>query len=172
MREGILQKGWIRWTSTILVVGMMILIFVFSSQGQEQSEGLSFPIGDKVIESGALDGVKDAVEAGGDTFFHFIQVLVRKLAHVAIYAVLGAGLFVCYESWLGAQKLNWLWSMVIGIVYAATDEWHQSTVPGRTGSMEDVLIDGAGVIVGVLVALLAVWLIWKRKQKKAEEPGN
>ncbi len=167
MEKSILQKNWIRWISTAMVLGIMIAIFVLSAEGKEQTEARSFQYGNKLIESGTLEAAKGKVEESGDTFFHFVQVLVRKAAHVLIYLALGGALFVCYESWLGEQKLNWVWSIVIGIVYAATDEWHQSTVPGRNGSIEDVLLDSGGVIVGVLIIMGIVWLIKRHVRRKA-----
>lgn len=169
MKESILQRSWIRWTSTGIVLAIMIAIFVFSGQGQEQSEGLSFPIGDAVIGSGTLDAVKEKVEESGESFWLFVQRLVRKLAHVVIFMALGGSLLICLESWTGKRKLNGLWSAVIGTLYAASDEWHQSMVPGRSGSVEDTLLDAAGVIAGVLFAALAVWLIKRRMKKKAEK---
>ena len=172
MKESILQKKWIRIVSTGIVLAIMIAIFIFSGQGQEQSEGLSFPIGDAAIETGVFenkvfDGVKESYEEQGEPFWLFVQRLIRKLAHVAIFMALGGALFVCYESWLGEGKLNWIWSIVVGIAYAASDEWHQTMVPGRSGSVEDVLIDAAGIVVGVLAAMLIVWLIKKRVKRKA-----
>lgn len=165
-QSSILQKNWIRWASTGIVLAIMIVIFVFSAEGKEQTENRSFAYGDKIIEAGTLDAVKDTVEETGEDFTHFIQVLVRKTAHVLIYLALGGALFICYESWLGEWKMNWLWSFVIGTVYAASDEWHQTMVPGREGSIEDVLLDAAGVIVGVLVTMGIIKLIKRRVRMK------
>lgn len=50
-------------------------------------------------------------------------------------------------------SLLYIWSIVVGAAYAASDEWHQTMVPSRSGSVEDVLIDAAGIVVGVLVAM-------------------
>lgn len=171
MEKSILQKNWIKWVSTGLVLAIMVAIFVFSSHGQETSEGLSDPFANVVQDTGALDsqvfeGVREQYAENGEDFFQFARRLVRKLAHVAIFMALGGALFVCIESWFGERKLNWVWSSLAGIVYAASDEWHQSMVPGRSGSWEDVGLDAAGVVAGVLVVMLIVWLIKKRKEKK------
>ena len=169
MKESILQKKWIRWVSSGIVLVIMIAIFISSDMKGEQSEGLSYPVGNKVITSGALNGVKSLVEETGEDFSHFVQVLVRKSAHFLAFLLLGGALFVCYESWLGEGKLNWIWSIMVGVVYAASDEWHQTTVPGRSGRMTDVLIDAAGIVVGVLAAMGIVWLIKKRIKKRMIE---
>jgi VanZ like family len=73
------------------------------------------------------------------------DLVLRKLAHAAEFAVLGLLLVRA----LGRPLLSfWL-----GAAYAVTDELHQSLVPGRLGSPLDVAIDAAGVAVGVALAV-------------------
>lgn len=44
-------------------------------------------------------------------------------------------------------------SMMFAILYAISDEWHQSFVPDRIGSVEDVAIDCLGIATaGILLA--------------------
>ena len=73
------------------------------------------------------------------------DLVLRKLAHTAEYAVLGLLLFRALES-------AWT-AFLLGAAYAVTDELHQAFVPGRQGAPLDVAIDAAGVAVGVLLAL-------------------
>jgi len=73
--------------------------------------------------------------------------LLRKAAHVAEYAVLAA-LFrraLKGSSTLSPSALFWA-TVVFCFVYAVSDEWHQSFVPGREPSFWDVLIDTAGAL--------------------------
>jgi VanZ family protein len=44
-----------------------------------------------------------------------------------------------------------MWSGSLAFLYAISDELHQSFVPGRTPSIGDVLIDGCGIILAVLI---------------------
>jgi VanZ family protein len=69
------------------------------------------------------------------------DLLLRKIAHAAEYAVLGALLLRAVGRELPAAA--------IGIAYAATDEAHQAFVPGRHGAALDVLVDAVGVLIGV-----------------------
>jgi len=70
------------------------------------------------------------------------DLVLRKLAHVAEYAVLGA---------LLARALPSLaWAVALGSLYAVTDEVHQAFVPGRVGSPLDWALDTVGVVAGVL----------------------
>ena len=70
------------------------------------------------------------------------DLLLRKLAHVAEYTLLGALLSRALRADLPA--------LAAGIAYAASDELHQHFVPGRRGAPLDVLIDSVGVAIGVL----------------------
>lgn len=70
------------------------------------------------------------------------DLVLRKLAHFAEYAILGA---------LLARAVAALPAWVLGVLYAVSDEVHQSFVAGREGAVRDVAIDAAGVLVGVLV---------------------
>ncbi len=70
------------------------------------------------------------------------DLVLRKLAHVAEYAVLGALLVRA----IGTATL----AFVVGVAYAVSDEVHQLFVAGRQGSPVDVAIDAAGVAVGVV----------------------
>jgi VanZ family protein len=71
------------------------------------------------------------------------DTVLRKIAHVGEYAVLGALLYRAVRREPAA--------IVLGSLYAVTDEVHQSFVAGRHGSPVDWLIDTAGVVVGVLL---------------------
>lgn len=70
------------------------------------------------------------------------DVVLRKLAHLGEYAVLGA---------LLARALPELAALWAGIAYAVGDEVHQLFVAGRHGSLLDVAIDAVGVLAGVLL---------------------
>ena len=49
----------------------------------------------------------------------------------------------------------------MGSAYAATDEFHQLFVPGRSGQMTDVMIDSVGCLIGCLVTCLILHLVRK-----------
>ncbi len=72
------------------------------------------------------------------------DLLLRKLAHMAEYAVLGLLLMRALR--------NAPVALVLGVAYAATDEIHQHFVGGRHGAPLDVAIDTIGVALGVFSA--------------------
>ena len=69
------------------------------------------------------------------------DLVLRKLAHMAEYAVLAALLWRA----LGAYRL----AFALAVAYAATDELHQHFVAGRHAAVRDVVIDAAGAAVGL-----------------------
>jgi VanZ family protein len=83
---------------------------------------------------------------------------VRKIAHVAEYAVLA---FLLWRAWRKPVKRDprsWRWSeaafaLSVATLYSASDEIHQAFVPTRQGRTADVLIDSAGAALG----LMLVW---------------
>jgi VanZ family protein len=80
------------------------------------------------------------------------STLVSKLAHVTEYAILG-WLIQWARGGRNRQRVGWL-SWLIAVLYAVTDEYHQSFTPGRTPAVTDVIIDSLGAAIGVG---LAVW---------------
>jgi VanZ family protein len=71
------------------------------------------------------------------------DLALRKLAHAAEYAVLGA--LLVRATGRGGVAL------AVGTLYAVSDELHQALVPGRMGSPVDVGIDALGVACGVFL---------------------
>ncbi len=82
---------------------------------------------------------------------------VRKCAHVAEYGILG---LLSWRALIGptnGELRSWSWriagyAVAIVLLYAATDEFHQTFVPDRQGSVIDVLLDtsGGAVALGLL----------------------
>jgi VanZ family protein len=101
---------------------------------------------------------------------HFLNFLVRKLAHFTEYAVFAQLLYV---SLLGAGELEWrprtaLWSAVIVGAYSLTDEFHQLFVPNRTASVVDCAIDTTGAILGLVVVYFVTRLFQANKTRTEE----
>jgi VanZ like family len=72
------------------------------------------------------------------------DLVLRKLAHGAEYAVLGVLLLRA----IGRPGT----AFALATLYAATDEIHQAFVPGRQASPVDLAIDAAGAAVGIALA--------------------
>ena len=69
--------------------------------------------------------------------------VLRKCAHVTEYAILG---FLLLRA-IGREVP----ALLLGVLYAASDELHQHFVHGRHASPIDVLIDSVGLLIGIFV---------------------
>ena len=75
-----------------------------------------------------------------------------KLAHFIEYYFFG--ILIC--RWLLNKKNHFVrryalfMTMLIGMCYGVSDEWHQSFIPGRVASIWDVLFDAVGIAAAVL----------------------
>ena len=108
-------------------------------------------------------------------FIESLETAVRKSAHFIIYTALGfcAANTVRYVT--GRKKRVFLISLIWGSFYGVTDEFHQYFVPGRACMWQDWLIDTAGVLCGIVMALLIVRgieIIERRYNKKKNRRKN
>jgi VanZ family protein len=80
-----------------------------------------------------------------------IHAVFRKLGHFTEYFVLGGLLWRALRSQDAARTRarRLVLSLAITVIYAVSDEWHQSLVPSRTASVIDVLIDTIGGLCGI-----------------------
>ena len=94
-----------------------------------------------------------------------VHMTVRKLAHFTEYAILG---FLAARAFRTSPRPairdRWfLISATIVVTYALIDEYHQTFVPSRTGSIYDSLIDMAGGLTALLV------IRWRTQMSAPEE---
>lgn len=94
-----------------------------------------------------------------------IQLTLRKTGHVTEYAILALLLWRARRRPVAGDRRPWDWreagiALALTVLFAISDEWHQSFVPSREGSVRDVLIDTAGASAG----LLGFW--WRGKQRR------
>ncbi len=126
------------------------LVFLFSSGGfsQERTGHFLRPL---------LEWIFGAIP---DERFAAIQFLVRKTAHLAAYATLSALWFRALRGPRAGWKPSWaLWALLVGLLVALGDEFHQSYVPSRGGNPWDVLLDSFG-------ALLAQAAIYRSARRR------
>jgi VanZ family protein len=88
--------------------------------------------------------------------------ILRKLAHLTVFAVLTVLLCRAFRLHVARPTYAWLLAMCVAALYACSDEWHQTFVPGREGTVRDVVIDSLGVV--------GVWVLASRTGIKAMLP--
>ena len=87
-----------------------------------------------------------------------------KVAHFGAYGVLGAAL--AYGG--AATRVGMLPLIAAGSLYGASDEVHQSFVPGRSPDPMDWIADTLGTLAGVL----ALHRYFARRRARAERGGT
>ena len=82
--------------------------------------------------------------------------LLRKTGHLTEYAILGMLLWRAWAQPKPGSRQPWQWktalfALTFAAAYAAGDEFHQSFVPSRGASVQDVIIDACGAFLGLMV---------------------
>ncbi len=100
-----------------------------------------------------------------DADVNYVVFLVRKCAHLSEYAVLTMLVWRARRKQLQIAAHSWSWpaaieALWVAVLYAATDEFHQTFVPSREGCLRDVIIDSSGAAAG----LIFLWLVgrWRK----------
>lgn len=122
----------------------------FSSQDSAASNTLSKELLYKIMEFFQIEITAGSVKQG--------NFLIRKTAHFLLYFILGMGLTTTLQ--FQRRLPAWLPAFFLGVIFAATDEFHQNFT-GRTAMVKDVVLDSCGVAVGCFVA----WQLFKKLGK-------
>ena len=152
-----------------LSVLFAIMIFCFSARNGEESTEDSYTVG---MEFGRIvhPDFKNWSEEAQLAFAAKVDHPIRKLAHATEYAVFAMLLCGVWLDVRRKRKVSALFAWGTATVYAATDEFHQLFVPGRSGQVKDVLLDSCGAAVGVLILMLVAALIrFIRKKHGTQE---
>lgn len=153
----------------ILTFSVMVLIFFFSSENSSESSHTSANVIRFILKVFVPDfsGLAAAKQA---QMVRSAQHLVRKLAHFSIYTLLG----FCVSFVFGKRKFltrQTLEALLVGFLYAVSDELHQSHVPGRSCEFRDVMIDTSGTLTGILISFAVMFVIHRiigKNKRKAE----
>ena len=138
-------KAFFYW---MLVVVWMGVIFFFSSKTSGSSDQQSYSVIEIINQVFSNVGLKIQLAAENWNF------VIRKLAHMSEYAVLSALLYMAFLSSVLSKKKVTVYSLLVCIIYAVTDEIHQIFIDGRTGKISDVGVDVIGGLIGVTIMFL------------------
>lgn len=109
------------------------------------------------------------VEYPSFTHWHFF---LRKAGHVFGYGLLSILLFRAWRETFPVANhsrwtLRWAGLAVIGTaIVASLDEWHQSFLPSRTGTVNDVILDTCAAIAAQI--LILTWISLSRRNSVRE----
>jgi VanZ family protein len=124
-------------------LGWMALIWVMASDvgSAGHSAGLFVPVMTWLLPRATPDQIA------------LLHTLVRKFGHLTEYAILAS---LWFRGLVGERRLTpapsaWI-ALAVSMTWAVLDEIYQGTVPSRTASAWDVMIDAVGATLAVLAA--------------------
>ncbi|MCQ2507339.1 MAG: VanZ family protein [Dorea sp.] len=145
----------------VLSLCWMLVIFLHSAKPADESQAESLKAGyliGKIFVPGFRQWDPDTQYA----FAKRIDHPVRKCAHATEYAILGILYLLTLSHWPRPQgRFFCLAAWLLASSYAATDEFHQTFVPGRSGQISDVILDSAGCLAGLL-GIYLLQLLWAK----------
>ena len=159
-----MKKNILRIILILLLLGTFYIIFGFSSQDGEKSGSISRRITEKIAT--LIPQIQKENEIEKENIMNTMESIIRKMAHFSIYTAVGLLLMALVSTYNIKEKNRLIITLTTGIIYASSDEIHQSFVPGRSPMITDVVIDTMGVILGILLIILGKKIIKKYRENK------
>lgn len=143
---------------TFLSLSIFYAIFIFylSSQSSPGDPGSIF----NFLRIESLENIFRFIERSDLRFLLYPLYLYYLYPDKVIHAILYAGFgFLLYYTLRNSPspalgKYAFLFTLIIGIAYGASDEFHQSFVLGRTASIWDLAADSTGVLMAQVVMFI------------------
>lgn len=134
---------------TLCTIVTVAYIFFNSSQTADVS----------AVRSGRIVELANAVFAKLGFGAVFTEHLVRKLAHLLEYMLLGFFLMLTLRVYTQRILSFLAWPLFGGLLIPVLDETLQAFRAGRSSELRDVLIDFSGVMIGLCAALLVLLVV-------------
>jgi len=140
------MKRVIAW---ILVILWCVVIFFFSAEDKNSSHQRSQQITEVVEKT-----IEKILEPQNLRIIakRSLEHYVRKSSHVLEYFILTMLIYNALTLSRIRNYKRYILSFIIAISYACFDEMHQAYVPGRGPMVEDVFVDGVGVLMALAVS--------------------
>ena len=119
----------------ILVIIWMTIIFIMSSFNSTESSSQSNFIVDIVANIFHITNTST------------LSIIIRKLAHYTEYLILG----ILVMNLNNNKSKSIYLSIIICLLYAISDDFHQFFVPGRSCQILDIAIDFLGSLTGIFI---------------------
>jgi VanZ family protein len=141
------QKPWIQWIPALLWIGLIVVESIDLLSPKHTGHYL------------ALVLTTFRIHLAQQKILH-LNLMLRKFGHFVGYGILSWFLFRAWRATLRAVSSAWMfrWAALAVLstaLVASADEWHQTTLPSRHGSIKDVLLDSSGAIVAQCLLFFA-----------------
>lgn len=154
---------------TTITILWMVFIFSMSAKNATQSSSISGGFTYNILNT-FFEQFRSIDKTTQNSIVEGLQFIVRKSAHFLAYAILGG---LCFENLSVLDKLSkkktFFIALLISVLYAISDEIHQYFVPGRSARVFDVMIDSAGVCLGICIVIFVLWIARKVMERKRGE---
>lgn len=145
-----------RWILYILLGLIVFFIWDNSMQNGGSSDGLSLIFAEKLATI--------VHNLGFHTNIWTLNRIVRKLAHLTEFTILGGVLYTILRRYITYGTA--IKTIGLGMLIAGLDEFIQLFSPGRSSQASDILIDTVGVVIGILVVKLVHYIRYKQSTFK------
>ena len=147
----------------ILSIAWMTVIFTYSSQNGQVVDEKASTIIETITEKD--ENYQSKTEEEKVLVNNDYEFYISKIVHVLEYGALCFFLFMAFIL-VKKRYLNYLFSFIITVMFALSDEYHQNFIPDRSARPQDVLIDALAAIICILSLELiyTIFRIFKPKQ--------
>lgn len=81
-----------------------------------------------------------------------LDLILKKAAHMIEYGILAFLLWRALSRGRGTlSRAALVTALLVSVLYAVSDEYHQTFVPGRNGTLVDIGVDAVGTLIALLV---------------------
>lgn len=154
--------------SLVLLITWMITIFVFSHQQGTGSSKTSEKVSEFIVN--VCDIREQLSNEEKNELIGIINPIIRKVAHLTIYTI--GGFLLINLIHIQKDRKEIFYSGIVGVLYAITDEIHQLFIEGRSGRIEDIIIDSIGIFLGIYIFLFIKEIVRRNKEIVKNKKGE
>ena len=154
--------------SLVLLITWMITIFVFSHQQGTGSSKTSEKVSEFIVN--VCDIREQLSNEEKNELIEIINPVIRKVAHLTIYTI--GGFLIINLIHIQKDRKEIFYSGIVGVLYAITDEIHQLFIEGRSGRIEDIIIDSIGIFLGIYIFLFIKEIVRRNKEIVKNKKGE
>ena len=149
----------------IAIICWMLVIFSFSGRNSVESTQDSRGLISNTVEVCANFAYKLGItkekpsESDITSIVRKLDHPIRKMAHGTVYFVLALLIMLALDTNTDNYWRNAGIAVLCCFIYAMTDEFHQTFIPGRSGEFKDCLIDTSGAVMACCIYGIGVEMI-------------
>lgn len=160
------------WVLRIALTLACIAVFAFilsnSLKEAEESAAQSSAVVQVIQEVASVIAPESEIANATGDAYERLHAIVRSIAHVSEFALLGALTIWCYFSYT-QEKLFLPIPLCLLLIVPVLDEYLQLHVSGRASTLQDLFLDTAGCAIGVVFAILTLliggWIAAELRKK-------